>query len=333
MNLFFNEVTFEVKRPKIFITRKCSEQQLQPLYEIADVDMWPEEEIPCPRELLLEKAGDADGLLTMLSDSIDQELLTTANKLKVVANLAVGFDNIDVQAANENGVVVCNTPDILTDTTADLTFGLILSTARRLMEAANVVKNDQWKSWGPLLLAGHDVHHKTLGIVGMGNIGQAVAKRATGFEMNILYHNRSKNEEAEQRLGATYCTFYELLEKSDFVVCLTPLTTETKELFNKDAFNKMKKSAIFINVSRGAVVNEEDLYDALVSGEIAGAGLDVFLHEPIPSSHPLVSLQNVVALPHIGSASYETRYGMMNLCASNIAAVLNGKDPYTPVRL
>jgi len=318
-------------RPYIYITRKLSEEQLKPLYEIADVEMWPEEETPCPREILLEKAEKASGLLTMLSDSIDKELLDKAKQLKVVANLAVGFDNIDVQYANAKGIVVCNTPDILTDTTADLTFGLLLATARRLIEASDFVKQNQWKSWGPLLLAGHDVHHKTIGIVGMGKIGQAVAKRATGFEMKILYHNRSRKEKAETTLGAIYCPFDELLAASDFIVCLAPLTKETKELFNKDAFKKMKDSAIFINASRGAVVNEDDLYDALVNGEIAGAGLDVFLKEPIGADHPLIGLHNVVALPHIGSASYETRYSMMNLCAVNITAVLNGDEPKTKV--
>ncbi|KKI93353.1 2-ketogluconate reductase [Bacillus sp. SA1-12] len=318
-------------RPFIFVTRKCSEEQLQPLYEIAEVEMWPEEETPCPRELLLEKAKKADALLTMLSDAIDKQLLDEAKQLKVVANLAVGYDNIDVRYANEQGVAVCNTPDVLTDTTADLTFGLILAAARRLMEASDYVKNNQWKSWGPLLLAGHDVHHKTIGIVGMGKIGQAVAKRATGFEMDILYHNRSRNEEAESRLGASYSSLDELLAKADFIVCLTPLTEETRELFNKEAFKKMKNTAIFINVSRGAVVNEDDLYEALTNNEIAGAGLDVFLNEPIDSDHPLVGLENVVALPHIGSASYETRYTMMNLCAENILSVLKGEEPKTKV--
>lgn len=315
------------------MTRKCTEQQLQPLYDIADVEMWHEEEIPCPRELLLEKARTADGLLTMLSDTIDKQLLDVAKQLKVVANLAVGYDNIDLQYADQKGIIICNTPDVLTDTTADLTFGLLLSTARRLLEAADYVKNNQWKSWGPLLLAGYDVHHKTIGIVGMGKIGQAVAKRATGFEMNILYHNRSKNKDAEEILGARYSSLDELLTESDFVVCLTPLTEETRELFNKDSFEKMKKTAIFINASRGAVVNEQDLYEALCDKQIAGAGLDVFLQEPIEASHPLVALDNVVALPHIGSASYETRYTMMNLCAENIGAVLKGSPPKTRVRV
>lgn len=319
-------------KPYIFVTRKCSEQQLKPLYEIADVEMWPEEETPCPRELLLKKAERADALLTMLSDDIDKELIEKAKNLKVVANLAVGYDNIDVSFAKSKGVIVCNTPDILTDTTADLTFGLLLATARRMTEAAEYVKQDKWKSWGPLLLAGQDVHHKTIGIVGMGKIGQAVAKRATGFDMNILYHNRRRNIVAEKELRAQYVPFDELLASSDYVVCLTPLTDETRERFNQDAFKKMKKTAIFINASRGAVVNEADLYEALVSGEISGAGLDVFLHEPIAPDHPLIQLKNVVALPHIGSASSETRHAMMKLCAENIANVLTGNDPKTIVK-
>ncbi|MBM7605390.1 glyoxylate reductase [Metabacillus crassostreae] len=320
-------------KPYIFITRKCSEQQVKDLYEIADVEMWPEEEVPCPREILVEKAKKADGLLTMLSDSIDQELLDVATNLKVVANLAVGFDNIDITYAEAKGIVVCHTPDILTDTTADLTFGLLLSTARRLIEAADYVKNNQWKSWGPLLLAGHDVHHKTIGIVGMGKIGQALAKRATGFEMDILYHNRSRNSEAEESLGAKYCSLDELLQASDFVVCLTPLTNDTKELFNRKSFQKMKSTAIFINAGRGAVVNEQDLYEALTHKEIAGAGLDVFTKEPISADHPLVGLPNVLALPHIGSASVETRLSMIELCAANIYAVLTGMEPKTRVKV
>lgn len=322
----------KLTKPYIFVTRKCSEQQLKPLYEIADVEMWPEEETPCPRELLLKKAERADALLTMLSDDIDKELIEKAKNLKVVANLAVGYDNIDVSFAKSKGVIVCNTPDILTDTTADLTFGLLLATARRMTEAAEYVKQDKWKSWGPLLLAGQDVHHKTIGIVGMGKIGQAVAKRATGFDMNILYHNRRRNIVAEKELRAQYVPFDELLASSDYVVCLTPLTDETRERFNQDAFKKMKKTAIFINASRGAVVNEADLYEALVSGEISGAGLDVFLHEPIAPDHPLIQLKNVVALPHIGSASSETRHAMMKLCAENIANVLTGNDPKTIVK-
>lgn len=318
-------------RPYVFITRKLPDHIVAPIKEIAEVAMWPYDDIQVPRDVLMNEAKKADALLTMVSDVVDEEILEAGKSLKVVANMGVGFDNIDIPAATKNGIAVCNTPDVLTDTTADLTFALLLATARRVVEAAQWIKEGKWKSWSPFLLAGADVHHKTIGIVGMGKIGQAVAKRAAGFDMNILYHNRSRNKEAEQRLGATYCSFDELLEAADFVVCLTPLTKETRHMFNSEAFRKMKRSAIFINASRGAVVDEQALYAALVNGEIAAAGLDVFEHEPIGASHPLLTLTNVVALPHIGSATKETRTKMMELCCRNIIDVLEGKQPETLV--
>lgn len=320
-----------MRKPYVFITRKISREALKGLNESFVVNMWEYEEQPVPRDILLEEAAKADALLTMLSDKVDLELLDAARNLKVIANLAVGYDNIDVAAAIERGVTVCNTPDILTDTTADLAFALLMATARRIVEAAEIVKAGKWTGWSPLLLAGHDIHHKTIGIVGMGKIGETVAKRATGFDMEILYHNRSRNTEAEERLGARYTSFEELITTADFIVCLTPLTDETAGMFNKEAFQKMKQSAIFINVSRGAVVDEDALFEALVKGEIAGAGLDVFKQEPIGSDHPLLTLPNVVALPHIGSASAETRQGMIMLCIENIARVLYGGQPKTIV--
>lgn len=318
-------------RPYVFITRKLSEDTIQPLMEVADVHIWNEEEKAVPREILLEEVKKADALLTMLSDKVDKELLDAAPKLKVIANLAVGYDNIDVEYANQKGIAICNTPDVLTDTTADLAFALLLSTARRVVEAAEFVKKGEWKSWSPLLLAGSDVHHKTIGIVGMGKIGEAVAKRATGFDMNILYHNRSRNVVSEERIGASYATFDKLIETSDFIVCLTPLTDETRGLFNKESFMKMKSSAVFINVSRGPVVDEDALYQALFNGEIAAAGLDVFEKEPVDADHPLLTLPNVVALPHIGSSSTETREKMMKLCCENIELVLINQQPKTLV--
>lgn len=318
-------------KPYIFITRKLPDDVLQVLQESYEVSMWDKEDVPVPREILIKEASHADALLTMLSDTIDTEVLSAGERLKVVANLAVGFDNIDIQTATEKGIAICNTPDVLTDTTADLTFSLLLATARRIVEAAEYVKNDQWKSWSPLLLAGHDIHHKTIGIVGMGKIGEAVAKRATGFEMEILYYNRTRKIEAEQRLGVQYTSFDDLVTKSDFIVCLTPLTNETRNLFTREVFQKMKATAIFVNAARGPVVNEEDLYEALLNGEIAGAGLDVFEKEPIRSTHPLLNLSNVVALPHIGSSSVETRITMMKLCLENITNVLDGKPPKTLV--
>jgi glyoxylate reductase len=320
-----------MQKPYVFITRKLPEETLVSLKEIAHVGMWPYEEEAVPREVLLKEAQKADGLLTMLSDKIDKELFDNAPSLKVVANLAVGYDNIDIEAAKMKNVRVCNTPDVLTDSTADLAFSLILATARRIVESASYVKEGKWNSWGPLLLAGADVHHKTIGIVGMGRIGEAVARRAKGFDMNILYHNRSRKPEAEMKLGAVYRDFYDLLKESDIVVCLAPLTTETKGMFNREAFQAMKQSAIFINAGRGASVDEEALVDALKNGVIAGAGLDVYVKEPIAADHPLLTMKQVVALPHIGSASVETRKKMSELACRNIAKVIDGKKAETPV--
>lgn len=318
-------------KPYIYITRKLPESVIATLKSFADVQMWDSEENPVPRDILLNEAKKADALLTMLSDKIDKELFNIATNLKVVANLAVGFDNIDVEEATKRRIVVCNTPDILTDTTADLAFSLLLMTGRRLVEAVDVVREGKWKSWSPYFLAGTDVHHKTLGIVGMGNIGEAVAKRALGFDMRVLYHNRSRKLETEEKLGVNYATFDELVEQSDYVLVLTPLTPETKGMFTMEVFKKMKKSAFFINVARGPVAVEADLIEALKEGEIAGAGLDVFDKEPISPNHPLLQLKNVVALPHIGSASVETRTAMMDLCCDNIEAVLKNEVPKTPV--
>ncbi|MGF2617643.1 D-glycerate dehydrogenase [Rossellomorea vietnamensis] len=318
-------------KPYIYVTRKLPEQVLKPLQNLYKVHMWEDENSSVPREVLLEKAKKASGILSMLSDSIDKELFEQAPNLKVVANLAVGYDNIDLKAANEKGAAVCNTPDVLTDTTADLTFGLMMAAARRLIEADRYVREGKWKSWSPLLMAGMDIHQKTVGIIGMGSIGEAFAKRAKGFDMNILYHNRSRKPEAEETLGAKYADLDDLLSQSDFVVCLAPLTPETKGLLQREHFNRMKSSAIFVNAARGPIVNEEALYDALVNGDIAAAGLDVFEKEPIDENHPLLSLKNVVALPHIGSSSVETRMEMMELCVSNIKAVLEGDIPKTLV--
>lgn len=314
-------------KPSIFVTRKLPQTVIQPLQNKYEVKMWEKEDEAVPADILLKEAQQADALLTMLSDSIDERLLESGSSLKVIANLAVGYDNIDLKAASRRGIAVCNTPDVLTDTTADLTFALLMATARRVVEAAEMVKQDQWRGWSPLLLAGHDIHHKTIGIVGMGKIGEAVAKRTAGFDMEVLYHNRTRKKDIEAKIGAVYTSFEELVEKSDFIVCLTPLTDETKGLFSREVFKKMKKTAIFVNVGRGPVVDEKALFEALSTSEIAGAGLDVFANEPIGADHPLLKLPNVVALPHIGSSSVETRTAMMKLCIENIEAVLTGNKP------
>lgn len=318
-------------KPSIFITRKLPEEILEPYQHLFHITMWHDEYKPIPRNELLQKIKDVDGLLCMLSDQIDQKLFEHAQNLKIVANLAVGYDNIQLDAAKNHGVIVTNTPDVLTETTADLTFALLMATGRRIVEANEFIKNDEWSDWSPFLLAGKDIFKQTIGIVGMGRIGEAVARRAKGFDMPIIYHNRTRNKRAEKDLNATYVSFEDLLQKSDYVVSLVPLTDQTEEIFNRKAFQLMKKSAIFINVSRGQTVDEEALYEALKSKEILGAGLDVFIEEPISANHPFMSLDNVVCLPHIGSASVKTRKEMIKLCLNNFKQYFAGKEVLTPV--
>ncbi|GEN54268.1 2-hydroxyacid dehydrogenase [Halobacillus faecis] len=318
-------------KPKVFITRRLPDEIVDPYKEHLDIHMWQSEEEPVGRQMLMEKARSSHGLLTMLTEKIDEGILRQANDLSIVANMAVGYDNVDVKTAENLGIAITHTPDVLTETTADLTFGLLMATARRMIEASQYIKDNKWEHWSPLMLAGTDIHGKTIGIVGMGRIGEAVAKRAKGFGMNILYYNRSRKPEAEESIGASYADFEVLLEQADYVVCLTPLTDQTKHMFNKDAFQKMKKEAFFINASRGATVDEEALYEAIVNKNIAGAGLDVFEQEPISSQHPLLACPEVVCLPHIGSATKETRYKMMQLSLENLVNHFQGKPLLTPV--
>lgn len=316
----------------IYITRKIPEELLTPYKNKFEFKMWNEAEIPVPKAVLSKEAKRASGLLCVLSDKIDAEFLEENRHLKIIANLAVGFDNIDIDKANSLGITITNTPDVLTETTADLTFSLLMATARRLIEANNIIVEDKWQNWSPFMMAGSDIYNKTIGIVGMGRIGEAVARRAKGFNMDVLYYNRNQNIAAEEEIGAKYKTFDDLIEQADFIVSLVPLTEETFELFDEIAFKKMKQTAVFINVSRGAVVNEDALYNALKTGEITAAGLDVFKEEPIAASHRFVGLKNAVLLPHIGSASVATRTNMIQLCLENIGNVLNGKVPKTEVK-
>jgi glyoxylate reductase len=318
-------------KPYVYISRRLPEETIAGLKDLFEVEMWDHEDIPAPREVLLKEAKKASALITMLSDQVDEELLNAGSNLKIVANLAVGYDNIDLESATQRGIIVTNTPDVLTETTADLTFALLMATARKIVEAAEYVKAGKWESWSPYLLAGHDIHSKTIGIVGMGKIGEAVARRAKGFGMEILYHNRSRKMEVEKEIDARYTSFDELVTKSDFVVCLAPLTPETRSLFTADVFSKMKNSTIFINAGRGPVVDEQALYEALKNGVIAAAGLDVFEKEPISADHPFLQLPNVTAIPHIGSASTETRTAMITLCCDNVKGVLKGDSPKTIV--
>ncbi|WP_323702937.1 D-glycerate dehydrogenase [Mammaliicoccus sp. Dog046] len=318
---------------KVLISRKLPEKFVQQIENLAKVKMWDSELEPMPRAQFLEEAKDATIVITTLSEKIDEIFFEAAPNVKGVVNLAVGFDNIDLELAHEKKVIVTNTPEVLTETTAELGFSLMLTAARRIVEAVEYVQDGEWKSWGPYLLAGQDVHGSTVGIYGMGAIGEAFARRLLGFNCKVLYHNRSRKEEAEQRLNVEYRSFEELLEESDFVVCTAPLTPETKGIFNKDAFEKMKNSAILINIGRGPHIVENDLVDAINNNEILGAALDVVEKEPIANDHPFLKMDQVIVVPHIGSSSLKTRNKMVQLCVDNTIQIIKGDEPLTPVKI
>jgi glyoxylate reductase len=313
---------------KVLVTREIPEAGLRPL---EGYDLTVLSEAPPARDELLEAARGASGVLSNVTEKIDAEFMDAAGDgLRIVANMAVGYDNVDVGAAKERGVVVTNTPGVLDETTADTAFMLLLAAARRLGESERILRAGGWQWWGPKLFVGVDVWGKTLGIVGMGRIGQAVARRGRGFGMEILYHNRSRKEEAEVELGARHVGLDELLETSDFVSVHTPLTEETRRLIGPKELDRMKRTAVLVNTSRGPVVDEEALADALADGRIFAAGLDVYEEEP--KVHPrLLERENAVLAPHIGSGSRETRDGMAVLAAENVVAVLSGEEPKTPV--
>ncbi|UIO41592.1 D-glycerate dehydrogenase [Brevibacillus brevis] len=317
-------------KQQVFVTRKLNPEVIAMLEKVAEVEQWTKN-APIPRELLLEKIKHVDAVLTMLTERVDEEFLASTKRLRIVANMAVGYDNIDLEACRRHEVIVTNTPDVLTESTADLAFALLMATGRRLTEANRFLLQGEWTAWSPTLMAGQNVYGSTLGIIGMGRIGEAVARRAKGFGMRILYHNRNRKPQAEQETGAQYAGLAELLQESDYVVLLTPLTEDTRMLMGEKQFSLMKETAVFINVSRGGTVDESALYQALVDKKIWAAGLDVFAVEPVPMDNPLLQLPNVVALPHIGSATVQTRAEMARLAAANIVEVLSGRGPLTAV--
>jgi len=312
--------------PKAYVGLPIQEAGLELLREKADFKVWDKEGLP-PREEVLSSLKDVEGFLSGLFIRVDDELLDAAPNLKVVSNYAVGYDNIDVPAATKRGICVTNTPDVLTPATADLTFALILASARRVIEANAFLRSGEWKVWGPELLVGREVAGSTLGIVGCGKIGQAVAKRARGFDMNVLYFNTKRRPELEQALGAKYVPLNDLLKESDFVSLHCNLTEQTKNIIGEKELRMMKKTAIFINTARGALVDQDALYRACSEKWIWGAGLDVFVKEPVPLDEPLLTLPNVTTLPHIGSASRAARDGMARKAASNLLAALAGERP------
>jgi glyoxylate reductase len=310
-----------MSKPKVFVSRIIPAAGLDKIKAECEVDLWTEQ-MPPPYEVLTERVKGVDGLLCLLTDRIDGALMEAAGpQLKVISQMAVGYDNIDIAAATERGIPVGNTPGVLTEATADLTFALLLAAARRIVEGVNYIKAGEWKTWEPETLLGADLTGATLGIVGWGRIGQAVAKRASGFDMRIIAHSRSPISED----GVKQVDFDTLLAKSDFVSLHTPLTPETRHLINREALRKMKRTAILINTARGPIVDQEALYDALTDGTIAYAALDVTDPEPMQPDHPLLSLPNATIVPHIGSASVRTRNRMAEIAADNLLAGLSGK--------
>ena len=313
---------------KVLVTREVPDAGLRLL---EDFDVTVLSESPPGREELLQAVSGAAGILATLTEKIDAEAMDAAGEgLKVVANMAVGYDNVDLEAASKRGVVVTNTPEVLNETTAATAFMLMLAAARRLGEAERLLRSGGWEAWGPKQLVGPDVWGKTLGIVGFGRIGQALARRAKGFDMDLVYQDQYQNEDAERRLGARYLDLEELLRTADFVSIHTPLTPETTHLIGAEELDNMKPEVILVNTSRGPVVDEAALADALAERSIFAAGLDVYENEPEVHSK-LLELENVVLAPHIGSASIETRDKMASLAAENLVAVLRGERPKTPV--
>lgn len=310
-------------RKKVFVTRIVPKKGLDMVVTAPDVEaeVW-QGELPPPREVLLEKVRGLEGLYCLLTEQINDELLDAAGpQLKVVSQMAVGYNNIDVAACTRRGIPVGNTPGVLTDATADLTLALLLATARQLVRSAEAVKAGRWQTWEPMGYTGPDVYGSTIGIIGMGRIGTAVARRLAGFNTRILYYDPDCDPVPDD-IEATCVDLDTLLAESDFVTLHTPLTPETRGLMNRDLFRKMKPTAALINTSRGEVVNQDDLLEALRDGLIGYAGLDVTVPEPLPSDHPLLALPNVTILPHIGSASIPAREKMSTMAAENLLAGL-----------
>ncbi len=313
-------------KPKVYITTPIPEEVEQYIAKHCDHRKW-NGAAPITREELFRQLSDVDGLLTV-GGKIDAEMLQHAPLLKVVSNIAVGYNNFDLEAMKARGVMGTNTPHVLDETVADLVFGLILSAARRLPELDRLVKTGAWSKGQNEVLFGVDVHSTTLGIIGLGRIGEAVARRAKfGFNMEVLYYNRHHNMEAETTLGVKYSEFHALLESSDYILLMTPLTPQTEKMIGRTEFAMMKKSAIFINASRGKTVDEPALIHALQNGVIRAAGLDVYEQEPVAADNPLLQMDNVITLPHIGSATAKTRFDMAMLAAQNLVDAVSGVKP------
>ena len=314
-----------MSKPRVFVTRIIPDEGLKMVRSAADVDVW-QGGLPPPYDVLVEKIASVDGLLCLLTDKIDRELISAAGEsLKVISQMAVGYDNIDVPAATERGIPVGNTPGVLTDATADFAWALLMAAARRVVEADTFTRDNRWKTWEPVLLLGPDVAGATLGIVGLGRIGQAVVQRAQGFQMRILYHDIQRRHDLEETIGVEFVSFDSLLQESDFVSIHTVLSDETYHLFGEKQFDLMKPSAILINTARGPIVDQPALHAALQKGKIAYAALDVTESEPIPPDDPLLTLENIIITPHIASASKQARTKVAIMAAENLIAGLKGE--------
>jgi glyoxylate reductase len=310
-------------KPKVYVTRRIPKKGIQLLQEECEVEVNPEDR-PLSREELLEKVRGRDGILCLLTDTIDGEVMDTAGGLKGIANYAVGYDNIKVQDATARGIPVSNTPGVLTDATAEMAWALLFSVSRRVIEADTHMRSGEWHGWGPLQFLGGDVTGTTLGVVGAGRIGTAMALKSRGFDMRVLYTDAYRNETLEQGCGAEQVPLDRLLDESDFISIHTPLLPETRHLFTYETMQKMKPSAYLINTSRGPIIKEDDLLRALREGLIAGAALDVYEFEPKITAG-LEQLNNVVVTPHIASATIGARTGMAEKAARNLLAMLRGE--------
>jgi glyoxylate reductase len=312
--------------PTIAVTHRIPEVGLQLLRRAGTVRVWAEDRPLTPAELADLLRG-CDGALTMITDAITAAVLDREPQLKVISTYAVGYDNIDVPAATARGVAICNTPGVLTEATADQAFALLMAMARRIPEGIAYVRAGEWKFWHPMVMLGHDINGATLGIVGFGRIGQAVARRARGFNMRVLYHGRTRQPEAEREFGATYQPLDDLLRESDFISLHVPMSAETRHLIGEREFGLMKREAILVNTARGGVVDTDAVVAALRAGRIAGAALDVTDPEPLPAGHPLADLPNAIVVPHIATSTIAVRSRMAEMAARNLLAVLQNERP------
>jgi glyoxylate reductase len=309
--------------PSVFVTRAIPDAALKIVQSAASATVWPDPMPPSP-EQLRDACQSVEGLYCLLTDRVDEALLAACPRLKVVSTMSVGYDHIDLAACRQRNIPVGNTPGVLDETTADLAFALVMASGRRIVEADRFTREGKWKTWSPDLMTGQEIYGSTLGIVGFGRIGQAMSRRAKGFDMKVIYHSRAPKPEAEA-LGAEFRSLDDLLRESDFVSLHVPLSPETRRMVGARELALMKPTAYLINTARGPVVDPEALYNALARHQIAGAGIDVFDHEPVPVSDPLLTLDNITVLPHIGSATVATRTRMACMAAENLVAGLQGK--------